>query len=260
MPNQEFLQEIAENIDKYRIGLDDVFRFKCHGCGKCCKNRDDIILAPRDLFHIAKCLGMNTRKVIKMYCNTYIGENSRLPLVRLKTRGQHKICPLLKDKRCIVHAAKPTVCALYPLGRFVQLSSDQKADNSMEFEIEYMINPVECGGSRRNTVRGWTESFGISPDDPVYRLWTKTMVRFGQYVKDLEQNEPKIPAAGFDAIWSVAAEAFYFRYDTGKEFMPQFEANLAEMWRVLDELDAKVIQPFLNAVQPFWRGEVSGGI
>jgi len=27
--------ELIENLDKYRIGIDDLFTFKCRSCGKC---------------------------------------------------------------------------------------------------------------------------------------------------------------------------------------------------------------------------------
>ena len=30
----DYWQKIIENFSKYRIGLDDVFAYKCRGCGK----------------------------------------------------------------------------------------------------------------------------------------------------------------------------------------------------------------------------------
>ena len=50
------LENIAENLESMTIGLDDTFRFHCTACGKCCINREDILLNPRDLFRIAKYL------------------------------------------------------------------------------------------------------------------------------------------------------------------------------------------------------------
>ena len=32
------------------VSSDDTFRFHCTQCGKCCTERDDILLTPRDLF------------------------------------------------------------------------------------------------------------------------------------------------------------------------------------------------------------------
>ena len=48
------LIEIAENLDKMKIGVDDTFEFGCRACGKCCRNRTDIIVSPRDIYNIAK--------------------------------------------------------------------------------------------------------------------------------------------------------------------------------------------------------------
>ena len=50
------LKEIVDNFDAWKIGLDDSFQFHCTECGKCCINREDILLTPRDLFNAAKAL------------------------------------------------------------------------------------------------------------------------------------------------------------------------------------------------------------
>jgi len=109
--------ELIENLDKYRIGIDDVFAFKCRGCGSCCRGRKDILLNSRDLYNIATALEMTNKQVIETYCKVYIGGESRIPITRLKPKGPNRNCPLLKGDRCIVHvinpALKPTVCALY---------------------------------------------------------------------------------------------------------------------------------------------------
>ena len=31
------LVEIAENLDKMKIGVDETFEFGCRACGKCCR-------------------------------------------------------------------------------------------------------------------------------------------------------------------------------------------------------------------------------
>ena len=46
-------RERYEELLKHTIGLDDSFRFHCNVCGQCCKNRDDILLNPYDLYRIA---------------------------------------------------------------------------------------------------------------------------------------------------------------------------------------------------------------
>lgn len=58
------------------------------------------------------------------YCEYYIGSNSRMPIVRLKPRGSVQRCPLLKDRKCSVHKAKPVVCAMFPIGRGIRTEGD----------------------------------------------------------------------------------------------------------------------------------------
>jgi hypothetical protein len=70
---KSYHQELIENLEQHRIGLDDVFAFKCRECGKCCKNREDILLNSRDVYKIATALDLTHEQVIEKYCDTYIG-------------------------------------------------------------------------------------------------------------------------------------------------------------------------------------------
>ena len=50
----ERLKYITDNFDNLHIGLDDTFRFHCDQCGKCCIDREDILLNPKDVFNISR--------------------------------------------------------------------------------------------------------------------------------------------------------------------------------------------------------------
>lgn len=52
------LKEIIDNYDSLKIGIDEPFQFNCIQCGKCCINREDILLTPRDLYNLGKELKM----------------------------------------------------------------------------------------------------------------------------------------------------------------------------------------------------------
>lgn len=111
------MEKIKQDFENRQLDVDEPFHFHCTICGKCCINREDILLTPRDLFNLARELHLTPRDVFDRYCECYIGEYSRLPVVRLKPQGSVKRCPLLKDRKCSVHGAKPAVCALFPIGR-----------------------------------------------------------------------------------------------------------------------------------------------
>lgn len=55
------LKEIVDNFDQMKIGLDEPFKFHCTMCGKCCIDREDILLTPRDIYNMSKELGLNPR-------------------------------------------------------------------------------------------------------------------------------------------------------------------------------------------------------
>ena len=114
------LKEIVDNFDSMKIGVDEPFRFHCTMCGKCCINREDILLTPRDMYCMAKELQITPKELFDQYCETYVGHDSRIPIVRLKPRGSIKRCPLLKEHKCSVHKAKPGVCAMFPIGLYLQ--------------------------------------------------------------------------------------------------------------------------------------------
>ena len=84
------LVEIAENLDKMKIGVDETFEFGCRACGKCCRNRTDIIVSPRDIYNIAKELDMMPGNVYFQYCDRYIGGSSRVPIAKLISVGDRK--------------------------------------------------------------------------------------------------------------------------------------------------------------------------
>ena len=52
------LKDIAENLDRMTIGVDEPFKFNCDMCGKCCIHREDILLNAKDIYHMAKELQM----------------------------------------------------------------------------------------------------------------------------------------------------------------------------------------------------------
>lgn len=90
------MEEIMHAIEHNKLTADDPFRFHCTQCGKCCINREDILLTPLDLFRIANELKLSLKEFIDQYCELYIGPDSHFPIIRLKPRGSIKRCPLLK--------------------------------------------------------------------------------------------------------------------------------------------------------------------
>ena len=118
------MNHLPENFLEHALSIDDTFQFRCNQCGECCRHRENILISPFDLFRLTRYLNMKPTEFVDRYCTTYIGQNSRLPVVIFKAVGEEQICPMLQDNHCSVHVAKPTICALYPLGRAVRVEPD----------------------------------------------------------------------------------------------------------------------------------------
>ena len=218
------LKEILENFDDIKIGTDDPFKFHCTKCGKCCINREDILLTPRDLYNVAAQLKMTPEEVVNQYCDFYIGSDSRLPIVRLKPLGSVKRCPFLKDRKCSIHQAKPAVCAMFPIGRCVRTTNipgEKVCANDLT--VEYIFNKPGCGDdSEIHTVREWLGSFGIPLDDYFFRRWNSLIMKLVEFVRTLEKS---FSPDGMNMVWSSIYVTFYLGYDMARPFLPQFEEN-----------------------------------
>lgn len=228
----ERLKEIVNNLDTMKIGLDETFKFHCTMCGKCCIHREDILLSPRDIYNMSKELQLSTEDLFKQYCEVYVGQDSRVPIVRLKPRGSVKRCPLLKNRKCLAHKAKPTVCAMYPIGRCLIATNLKEGLNDIaQNQLQYIFSNPECGDdSETHTVREYLESFGIPVEDEFFMKWQQIILDMGDFFRKIEKN---VSREVMEQIWTAAFVGIYLDYETEKDFMTQFDANTKKFYDVM---------------------------
>lgn len=225
-------ENTIKSFESNQLGLDDTFRFHCIMCGKCCIYRDDILLNPRDVYNMAKELNITPQTLIQKYCEVYIGESSRIPIVRLRPQGSDMRCPMLKDKKCIVHSAKPTVCALYPLGRGGSVTKGQETKSVQPI---YFLNGSTCGdNSETHTVREWLERFGIPEEDEFFSEWQKVII---ELYTSIAEREKKVQKRTMQLLWNAILINMYYIYDTSEDFLPQFTRNKKKLLEMLEEFN-----------------------
>ena len=227
--------ETFRDLESMTIGLDDTFKFHCDQCGKCCTHREDIILSPMDIFKMAKELKMTPVEFYHEYCVFNIGEHTRMPIVRLASEGKDTHCVLLKNHRCSVHKVKPAVCAMFPLGRYMSFEKDDYNAESIDTsKVKYLLQPPECGDeSEIHTVREWLSGFDIKLEDEAFVQWQKAISRFSNKFKELEKKQDMLTMM---EIWFVVRVSLYLQYDTSKEFLPQFNYNVENLLKLLDDI------------------------
>ena len=227
------LKYIIDNFDTMKIGLDEKFKFNCTMCGRCCIGREDILLNPKDLFRVSKASGLQINDFIHQYCEVYVGQSSKIPIVRLLPVGPTKRCPLLKGNRCSVHQVKPTVCAMFPIGRCIRLDDDSKKNGEFGVkDIQYIFQKTGCGDNKKeHTVREWLKDFNMSDEDEFFIKWQKTISFFSLF---FHENESKLEEEMLDRLENFIFFILYLSYDFEKEFFPQFTRNadtLIEMFK-----------------------------
>lgn len=226
---------LLQNIQLNTIGLDDTFKFHCTQCGKCCIQRDDIILSPMDLFRMAKELKMSHTDFIHTYCSIHIGSASRMPIIMLRPVGKDNRCPLLKANKCSVHHVKPAVCGMFPLGRYMSFPKGEFNAEAIEAcEVKYLLQPPECGDeSETHTVREWLSDFDIKLEDASFIRWNQAISEIGQKVQELEK---KMDMMTMMEVWFVIRVVMYEIYEHDKEFLPQLEANYEGLMSLLNDI------------------------
>lgn len=218
------LKTIVDNLDKMKLGLDDTFKFNCTMCGKCCINREDILLTPRDVFQIAKHLEILIGDFIKKYCEAYVGDSSRIPIVRLLPTGIDKRCPFLKGNRCDVNPVKPVVCALFPLGRCLTIDSSKNRTEFMVSDVVYINQDPHCGDNRKtHTVREWLKTSNVPVEDEFFVKWHSAIAQIGITVHEVEK---KADEERMNKYFSTLFGLLYVAYDFDGDFLTQFDRNV----------------------------------
>lgn len=233
MTTGEGIEQLKDNL----LDLDSEFRFKCRRCGKCCVHQDTILLNTRDIYNIARKQGRTMRDVVESYTEVYIGKNSRIPVIHLLSNGPKGACPLLVDGRCSVHDCKPTVCALFPLGRVIAGKKPGEPITAIEdMQVRYILNDISCGSAKRvNTVRSWLAKFGIPERDEYHLLWTKTTMHLTEAIWRMEKLH--CPEKALSPVWDIIFNLLYLDYDTSTELMPQFQAAANKLMELSSGLE-----------------------
>ena len=166
----------------------------------------------------------------------FIGRNSHIPIVHLLSNGPKGACPLLENGRCSVHDCKPTVCALFPLGRvIIGEKFGEPIEDPDNLQVKYILNEHSCGSAKRvNTVRSWLAKFGIPEHDEFYLLWNKVLMSLTPAIMKLE--EAKVSEPVLSMFWDAIYQTLYLQYDTNQDFMPQFQVAADKLLRLSEEI------------------------
>lgn len=137
------LEEIS---DGRLYGYHDMVKADCHGCRgchKCCTGMgDSVILDPYDMWRLQKGLHKSLQELLaEGKAELHVVDGCILP--NLAMRGAEEACGFLDGEgRCSIHAFRPGVCRLFPLGRYYE-----------DGDFRYFLQKGECSAANRSKVK-----------------------------------------------------------------------------------------------------------
>lgn len=137
-------------MDDKRYGLNDMVRAgcgDCKGCSECCRGMgQSILLDPYDIWQLETNLGETFGGLLREKIELHVEDGLILP--NLKMKGAEECCGFLNQEgRCGIHAFRPGLCRLFPLGR------QYEGQN-----LQYFLLENACpNGQTKVRVRKWLE-------------------------------------------------------------------------------------------------------
>lgn len=248
-----------------QIGIDDYFEFECQQCGACCMHRNDIILNAFDIYNASKYLGIETRDFITNYTIRYLGANSKIPIIVLKSEEKNGFCPFLKFDyagcgafKCSINPAKPGACSSHPIGL---MSSCDIADNGDVNSIKTSFIKVDqCPQSKTGKmqrVKDWMKGYLDHKDESLkaheMSIVTNSIINWREFflitgvftVSAARHGVKKVGddmmTQAFNVLASLLIEFGYANFDTDKDFCLQCDENSEILKTQFTELNDKLL-------------------
>lgn len=199
--------------DMVKAGCND-----CVGCSKCCHDMvDTIILFPLDSYYLQKGLGKAFGEMIEKEVELNVVDGIVLPNLKMTEKGN--CCAFLDEKgRCSIHAFRPDLCRLFPLGRYYENG-----------DFRYFLQVGQCERPHTKVkVSKW-----IDAPNPVknkeYLLRWHNLLEVAQELL-LDNGDEELSKNLSVAVLNV----FYLRpYDVTEDFYPQFAERAEGMEKIL---------------------------
>lgn len=182
----------------------------CHGCSACCHGMgSSITLDPLDVHRL--CGGLHTDFSALMVDRLELNIVDSLILPNLKMAGNKEACAFLNaDGRCSIHAFRPGICRLFPLGRFYEDGS-----------FKYFLQVHECPKENKTKikVKRWL-------DTPDLKKYEKFICDWHYYLKALQKKVEAEPELIKQVSMELLNRFYIMPYDQERDFYEQFYERL----------------------------------
>lgn len=211
------LQDLTKISDGKIYAINDMVRAACNdceGCHSCCSGMgDSIVLDPYDMWCLMEGTGKNFDELYLDALELGVADGVVLP--HLKMTGEKEQCFFLNEEgRCSVHAFRPGLCRLFPLGRLYE-----------EDGIKYFLQPDACQKTSRSKVKV-SKWLGI----PEQKKNEEFLLKWHDFRAVLEKILAQMGDDAGKTLNMFVIKLFYISlYDAKKDFYEEFDARIQQM-------------------------------
>lgn len=183
----------------------------CEGCSACCHGMgESIVLDPLDIYRLTTNLEMSFEALLDRYVELNVVDGIILP--NLKMSGSSEACGFLDGNgRCSIHAHRPGICRLFPLGRYYE-----------DGGFRYFLQTQECRKENRTKVKvkKWIDTPNLKQYEGFINDWHNFLMQMEERAAEADENTAK-------QISMFLLQNFYIKpYDRSAEFYPQYEERM----------------------------------
>ncbi len=216
------LQDLHEISDGKIYTENDMVRVSCRdcaGCHACCeKMGTSVILDPLDIWNLFAATGKSFEELLQKEIELHVVDGLILP--NLAMTGEAEQCAFLSDTgRCSIHANRPGLCRVFPLGRLYE-----------EGELRYFLQQDACQKTERTKIKvsKWLDTPERKKNEQFLLAWHDLRGRMEERIRE-EQNEQTAKTINMFLLNLFFATS----YDAGTDFYEQFRQRLAQAECVL---------------------------
>ena len=152
----------------------------CRGCSACCqKMGQSIVLDPLDIYRLTFGLRQKFEELLADKLELNVVEGIILP--NLQMSGTEEKCAFLNaEGRCSVHAIRPGICRLFPLGRYYDGKS-----------LQYFLQIHECKKENRTKVKvkKWIDTPDLKKNEKYISDWHYFLTDMQKTLATLQNDE-----------------------------------------------------------------------
>ncbi|WP_270367991.1 YkgJ family cysteine cluster protein [Eubacterium ramulus] len=213
---EEYLKDISDgklysSNDMVKVGCHD-----CNGCSACCCDMgESILLDPMDVWRLERNLGQSFEQLLAGAIDLHVEDGLILPNLKMASSATGPKCSFLNEEgRCSIHAFRPGICRLFPLGR------NYDGEN-----LSYFLLTDACPAKNKSKMKvsKWLEMDGMKDYERFLVKWHALTKSLRQAMQNCDEEEAKRKNMLF-------LQMFYFTpvqqenfYDGFYERLEQFE-------------------------------------